>query len=415
MNRPAALAALLSLSAISVVRAADCPVRLIVVTPDREADAPAQIYVCSSADGWQPAGRLLERVAPGIYAATLRFPPGRLEYKFTRTPSWTAVEKAADGSELPNRILEVASNLAEQVVLHVVLRWADRPPPADVRLEISGAAGPAPTSRPRTIQGDVRIHNAVRSPQLDNERPVLVWLPPGYDHEPTRRYPVLYLYDGQNVFDAATAFAGVEWQADETAARLIAERKIPPLIIVGVGNSPQRMDECTPARDARHGGGRADEYLAFLRETLKPLIDRTYRTQPEREHTAIAGSSLGGLLALYASFRCPETFGRVAALAPTLSWADGAVVDFVRAQRATRPLRLWIDVDTGATEDAPPDAIVVQARRLKALFAESGLPVGDEFHYEEIPGGRHHESDWAARFDRVLTFLFGEAAATSRP
>src|SRR6266550_8256995 len=158
-----------------------------------------------------------------------------------------------------------------------------------------------------TLTGNIKRHRAFQSRILGNRRDVLVYLPPGYRRFSLRRYPVLYLHDGQNVFDAATSFAGVEWGVDETAQRLIRRKLIEPLIIVAVANTgPDRIHEYAPtrciidskAKRKKRSRGLARKYGKFLIQELKPFIDSKYRTKPEAEFTGLGGSSLGGLLVM---------------------------------------------------------------------------------------------------------------------
>jgi predicted alpha/beta superfamily hydrolase len=386
-------------------------VQFIVLVPDLKADQPERVFLASSADRWSEQGRPLDRIAPGVYAASLALPPGVLEYKLTRTASWATVEKARGGDELPNCAVTIDSKLDEQVVVHIVARWSDRPAPDQRRVELSPMpdAGPA-ASCPSTLTGDIRFHHLFHSPQLNNDRTIIVYLPPGYNTHADQRYPVLYMHDGNNVFDARTSFAGVEWAADETAERLIESGKIPPLIIVGIYNNADRMAEYTPFKDARNGGGNGDAYLAFIVETLKPFIDQTYRTRPERENTGIAGSSLGGLISLYAPYRYPNVFGRAAALSPTLPWGDGAVIGYVKEHKPPVAAKVWVDIDTpgpGQPAATPPGPETRLGREIARALEQAGGKADIDFHYEENPGGEHHEREWSKRFDKVLIFLFG--------
>lgn len=386
-------------------------VQFLVVTPDAAAVQPQHIYCASSLDAWQADGRPLRRLAPGVYEGSWRLPRGtRIEYKFLRTPSWETVEKDGAGHELPNRAIVVSDTLGEQVVVHRIERWADRAPATGKRVDLSIPGEQPPIIRENTLTGDIRFHPRFFSPQLRNERTVAVYLPPGYDDDPHGRYPVLYLHDGNNVFDARTSFSGVEWNADETAERLIGDGAIEKIIIVAVYNTADRVSEYTPTRDPRHGGGNADAYVAFLIDTLKPFIDATYRTRSGRDGTAIGGSSLGGLVSLHAALRHPQVFGRVAALSPSLWWDDERIFEIVRAADLSARPRIWLDMGTregraGDVGDA--DSAVERCRRLAALLSQRGLAEGRDLRFEEIEGGRHHESDWAQRFGRVLTFLFG--------
>ncbi|MFQ5807688.1 MAG: alpha/beta hydrolase, partial [Phycisphaerae bacterium] len=253
------------------------------------------------------------------------------------------------------------------------------------------------------------------SPQLKNARTIMVYLPPGYDDPPEERFPVLYLHDGNNVFDARTSSTGVEWGVDETAQRLITQGRIRKVVIVGIHSTPQRTKEYAPFKDPAYGGGFGDAYLEFIVKTLKPFIDKTYRTLPDREHTGIAGSSLGGLLSLYALFNCPGVFGFAGVVSPALWWAKRRIFSFVRAAGTPRPLRLWLDIGTEEGEPAGPlvefNNGVADCRRLVRILRAKGYNDHRAIHYEEVEGGRHHEMDWAARVDRMLLYFFGPEAA----
>src|SRR5262245_44761431 len=165
-----------------------------------------------------------------------------------------------------------------------------------------------------TVVGTLKTLEGVYSPQLGNRRTLYVHLPPSYDTA-GRRYPVLYMQDGQNLFDEPLSYAG-EWRVDETMAALSDEGI--EAIVVGIQNmGARRIDEYSPFRDRRlRKGGRGDQYLSFVARTVKPLIDRDFRTLPERATTGILGSSMGGLISLYAFFACPEVFGFAGAMSP---------------------------------------------------------------------------------------------------
>ncbi len=389
-------------------------VQFVAVIPDLLEELPPRICVALSIDGWSETGRTLEQVAPGIYSGAWPFVVGaRIEYKFIREASWTTVEKAAGGAELPNRVLIVAAGLREQVVVHTVAQWADRGADQTRRVELNRPGDPYLTP-PSTYTGIIRAHHRFVAPQFNNARTILVYLPPGYDDQPRQRYPVLYMHDGQNVFDARTSFGGVEWEADETAERLILAGEIEPLIIVAIYNNESRLEEYTPFRDPERGGGQGDDYLAFIVETLKPFIDRTYRTLPGRDQTAIAGASLGGLISLYAPFRHAGVFGRAAALSPSLHWAEQRIFEYLEERPAPGTLKLWIDAGSEETlarrGDERASRLADFCLPLVRLLRQKGYESDSELHFEEVPGARHHERDWGARFERVLKFLFAREA-----
>ena len=266
-------------------------------------------------------------------------------------------------------------------------------------------ASPAPTQSAtvvHTLTGDVRTHEAFHSRYLAHDRTVIVYLPPGYDAETAARYPVLYLHDGQNVFDRATSF-GEEWQVDESAQRLITRGEIEPLIIVGIYNTGEhRLDEYTPTPELHAGrGGHADNYGRMLVEELKPFIDDTYKTLPSAASTAMGGSSLGGLLTMHLGLRYPTAFSRLAVLSPSVWWDDRVILREVDALRTALPLRIWLDAGTAEGVDT-----LVNVRALRDALIAKGWVVGEDLAYLEAEGGEHNEQSWSARVERVLKFLF---------
>ena len=269
----------------------------------------------------------------------------------------------------------------------------------------TAAAAPAPATGAdveHTLTGDVRKHESFHSRFLAHDRTVMVYLPPGYEAETADRYPVLYLHDGQNLFDRATAF-GEEWHVDESAERLITAGEIEPLIVVGIYNTGEhRVDEYTPTAAAEVGrGGHADDYGRMLIEELKPFIDRTYKTLPSAASTAMGGSSLGGLLSLHVGLRFPTAFGRLAALSPSVWWDHRVLLREVEALPGRLPIRIWLDAGTAEGADT-----LANARALRDALVAKGWVIGDDLAYLEEQGGEHNEHSWAMRVDRVLKFLF---------
>lgn len=283
-------------------------------------------------------------------------------------------------------------------------------PPPGFMLDASDSTGaPVAPDAPfsvdsveHTITGDVRTHERFHSRFLRHDRTLVVYLPPGYDPTTPRRYPVLYLHDGQNVFDRATSFAE-EWQVDESAQALISAGELEPLIIVGVYNAGEsRVDEYTPTIQPHTGrGGHANAYGRMMVEELKPFIDRRYKTHPDGAHTALGGSSLGGLLTLHLGLRYPNVFSRLAALSPSTWWDDRVIVREVKALKRKVPFRLWLDAGTSEGEGTLDDV-----RALRDALVAKGWVIGDDLSYLEVPGGEHNEQSWAARVEDVLKFLF---------
>jgi predicted alpha/beta superfamily hydrolase len=258
-----------------------------------------------------------------------------------------------------------------------------------------------------TVVGDLRVLEQLESPELKNRRDIYVHLPSSYEAEAGRRYPVIYMHDGQNLFDQAIAF-GEEWRIDETMAAL--ERPELEAIIVGVPNmGEERLGEYSPFEDPRHGGGHGATYLRFLTGTLKPLIDECFRTRPERESTGIAGSSMGGLISLYAYFQAREVFGFVGAMSPALWFAERAIFDFLKRSPVV-PGRIYLDVGT-----AEGRYVVQDVRRARTLLYRKGYDAERELRYVEERGAGHTEGAWANRFRQALPFLLGVEAERPHP
>ncbi|MBD3347972.1 MAG: hypothetical protein GF400_02100 [Candidatus Eisenbacteria bacterium] len=340
---------------------------------------------------WDPGKVELGRIGERLYAITLVLPPEtELRYKFTRG-TWETVEKGPDYEEIPDRVLQV---VGDETVPVWVDAWRDM----------------SPFRETHTVVGDLRTHPEFPATKLGNSRDLLVFLPPGYEDDEERRYPVLYMHDGQNLFDAATSFIGVEWGVDETVTRMVEAGQVRPVIVVGIENTSDRVFEYTPEPDRTRGGGGASLYADFILNDVKPFIDRTYRTLPDRVNTGVAGSSLGGLVSLYLAWSHPDVFSRVAAMSPSYGWADEHIVGFLREKEPPPGVRVWLDMGTaedGTDRDADdvPDLIQLH-RKVRDILMEKGLTIPGRLRYVEDEGAVHNERAWSARFPRALQFLF---------
>jgi predicted alpha/beta superfamily hydrolase len=276
-------------------------------------------------------------------------------------------------------------------------------------LVLLSACANAFAQQPHTLTGDIRAHKSFHSNILKNNRDVIVYLPPGYDTAKSRRYSVFYMHDGQNLFDGATSFIpGQEWRVDETAERLIAAGKIEPLIVVGVYNTKDRIDEYTPAADAKYKtGGQADLYGRMLVEELKPFIDSQYRTKRDAKHTGLAGSSLGGLASLYLALKYPNIFGRAGVVSPSVWFAGKHIVHYVESLPRKPNVRIWMDMGTkeGRTPEEAQQSIA-DARLLRDALVRKGWRLEKDLNYFEAAGAEHNEAAWAARVEGILGFLF---------
>ena len=250
--------------------------------------------------------------------------------------------------------------------------------------------------------GQLRKYENFRSKFLRNQRDIVVYVPPDYDQQPERRYPVLYMHDGQNLFDAATAFNGQDWHVAQTADYAISAGLVEPLIVVGLYNTGKtRLREYTPTSVPRLGGGRADRYAKFLIEEVKPVVDRDYRTKQEASQTGIAGSSLGGLVSIYLGLKFSNVFSKIAALSPSVWWNQRVIVRFAQAAPVEPRPRIWLDI---GTREGP--RIVDDVEKFRDVLLSKGWQNDRDLHYERVEGAEHNEAAWAARVGPFLQFLF---------
>jgi predicted alpha/beta superfamily hydrolase len=251
--------------------------------------------------------------------------------------------------------------------------------------------------------GRLRRHDNFRSKFLRNQRSLVVYLPPGYYEQPQRPFPVLYLHDGQNLFDGSTSFIkGQDWHVGQTADLEIHAGKVEPLIIVGIYNTGKaRIREYTPTKAPKLGGGRADRYGKFLLEEVMPFVHREYRAEGGPHRTGIGGSSLGGLVSLYLGLSRSDVFGRIAALSPAVWWHYRVIHSFAEQMAVHSRPRIWLDI--GTREGA---RIVEDVERYRDILLSRGWRLNEDLHYERIEGAEHNEAAWARRVGPFLRFLY---------
>lgn len=244
--------------------------------------------------------------------------------------------------------------------------------------------------------GKVTIVDRFASPQLHNSRALRIYLPASYGENAAKRYPVLYMHDGQNLFDAKTAAYGVAWGVGATVNRLVATGVMDEVIVVGIDNTPDRIPEYTPCCDARYGGGKLDAYGAFVVETVKPFIDQHYRTLPNKDNTAIMGSSLGGIASVAIAQRYPDLFSKAGAMSGSFWWNDKTFI-------TNTPPRVAVKfyLDAGTKDDGLPETTQMR----DALVRQGYVPERDLLFYT-ADGASHNETSWAARVEKPLAWFF---------
>jgi len=361
---------------VLMVQAASIPLTIRVTTS--QVPAAARVFVAGnqpSLGAWRPNGVALNRQDDGSWGHTVLVDSALpVELKVTRG-SWETEALGADGAVPPNLRLDIAA--PRTVHVHVA-QWKD-----EVFMPPGG-------------QTDTLVwHRQLVGDGL-KPRDVVVWLPPGYATDLTRRYPVLYLHDGQNCFDPQTSAGGHAWQIDAEATRLIRAGVIEPLLLVAVWNTPDRRLE--------YGAdpGLTTAYVQFLCATVKPLIDATYRTKPQATHTGVMGSSMGGLIAFVMAWEHPESFAKAACLSPAFIRGD-ILARVGTATGGPKPLRLYLD-NGGVGLDA---TLQPGCDQMLALLHAQGYTEGVHFQWFHEATAAHNEQAWAARVWRPLTFLFG--------
>jgi enterochelin esterase-like enzyme len=375
----------------------------------RVPDGSGTVYLAGSLPElgpWKPDALAMDGVGRERVARVTAPEGTAFEYKFT-LGSWDREALGPSGTVPPNHRLLIDGDVE---VTHEVSEFKKDPKEYIADWEGSG------------VVGRLVYWTDVPSAYLGPTRHVEIWLPPGYDDQPSARYPVLYMHDGQNLFDPRIANTGVDWGVDEAVMRLVGERTIPPIIVVGVWSTAERGPEYSPWQ-------RAPEYARFLIEELVPRVNAEFRTLTGPENTAVAGSSMGGLLSFYLVTHHPDVFGACGCVSTHFPLSEAQVAQYMpgvvrtanadetpyiirdieAGLRVPRGARYWFDYGTqgldagyGATHEA-----------VRRWLLEQGLVEGGDFVIRRYEGADHNEAAWRARLDDALTFLFGRRG--SRP
>ncbi|MDX5483064.1 MAG: histidine kinase [Hymenobacteraceae bacterium] len=339
----------------------------------------AKVYLTGSTanlGNWNPSKVAMAYTGEQTWTKELYLKEKSVAYKFT-LGSWEREATDEKGNPLPNFSLQLNK---DTLVLHELRHWLSKEP-----RKISGG-----------ITGTVAYHRDLKAVSVKS-RDVVVWLPPGYDKS-TKRYPVLYMHDGQNVFDPATSSFGVDWRVDETADSLIRKGEMEPAIIVGINNTPDRMNEYVP-------GEKGSAYMDFVVNTVKPLIDQNYRTKTGPKHTLTGGSSAGGIMAFMLAWEYPNVFSKAICMSPAFKIMH---IDYVKDVRAytgkKKKIKLYIDnggIDLEARLQPGIDEM------LEAL-QQKGYREGKDYIWVLEKQAQHNEAAWAKRMPQAFRFLLGK-------
>ena len=354
--------------------------------------AGATIYLAGSFNNWNPssAAHALTWRPDSTRALTLPAGSGTLAFKFTRG-SWASVEGNASGSFRPNRTYTYGNG---DTVRLKVLSWEDLH---------SGSGGGGGGGGTANAQVQI-LTDTFWMPTLGRYRRIWLYLPPDYQTVLNKRYPVLYMHDGQNLFNSATSFAG-EWEVDECLSRLFTGGDY-GAIVVGIDNGgSQRINEYSPWVHPQYGGGQGDAYAQFIVQYLKPYIDAHYRSDSTRNGTWIWGSSMGGFLSQYAAVRYQEVFSRAGVFSPSL-WFDNRIMQQPSLEGYRWPVRFY--VMAGALESS---SMVAQVQQLKDAMVQAGFPAG-LVQTVIRSDGQHAEWFWRREFEQAYRWLQGQSMAS---
>lgn len=367
------------------VQSAIAQVELRLESLPASTPANSSFYAAGSFNNWNPASAQHKFTwVDGFW--TLNLPPssGTAEYKITRG-SWATVEGSSSGGFVPNRSFTYQPNLK-------------------LKLQISGwedqKSGGNSTALARIKKLDMVV------PQLGLTRKIWIYVPADYDSN-SKSYPVLYLHDAQNVFDNATAFAG-EWGVDEALDMREKVGKSTAIVVAIEHGNAERLNEYSPYVNSRYGGGKGNLYVDFLVNTLKPFIDSAYRTLKGPEATGIGGSSMGGLISMYAALKYPSVFGKALIFSPAF-WFSDSLYAFASASTPNQGIKVAFLCDDTESDDMVPDML-----RMRNLLLSKGID-STNCSYTVKTDGAHSEWFWKREFPAAFEFLFPETSTTHLP
>jgi predicted alpha/beta superfamily hydrolase len=355
-------------------------VSVIVIVDCDSLPENSSIYITGNDEqlgNWQPDFTKLSEIESGKWQKEILFKKGKnLEYKITRG-SWESEALNDDGSLPTNHKLNVEKDTIVRIKINL---WADQ-----FERKIEGQ-----------ITGIVKYHLNINADKI-KPRSVIVWLPPFYFIETEKRYPVLYMHDGQNLFDPRTSAFNIDWQIDEAADSLIRKNLIEAIIIVGIYNTPDRRSEYS-----ENDTGYA--YMNFIVDSLKPFIDNNYRTLPDAENTANGGSSMGGLISFMLTWEHPNEFSKAICMSPAFKYKRFNFVDNVSAYTGEKKqIKFYIDNGGDEIDSTLQSGIDEMLLTLK----EKGFNEDDDIYWLKDEYAFHSERAWAKRIWRALIFIYG--------
>lgn len=342
----------------------------------------ATVFITGDFDNWSGGkAHQLIKDNQGHYAVTLPKVAADIAFKFTMG-NWNLVETDSLGKSIENRT------------------WHFTEKHDTIFMKIQNWHKPDTIKKSTAAENVVVLHKAFPMPQFKNRtRKILAYLPPDY-YESRRSYPVIYLHDGQNIFDDATSFAG-EWGVDETLNRLFHEKGTALIVIATENGEEERLNEYTPWKNETYGGGEGDLYLKFIVENLKPFVDNTLRTKQGQEDTGIMGSSLGGLISYYAALTYPKVFGKIGVFSPSFWFSEDSYA-CAKEQGKIKNQKMYL---LAGTEEGEDGDVVADSKKVAELLTAAGYKKKN-IYQKYVPGGRHNENFWKNEFEEAVLWLF---------
>ena len=365
-------------------------VTIIIEELPSQTPEKASIFISGSFEGWSGGKKeyQLEKKNNNYYI-TFANQSESILFKFTQG-SWKSVESAKNGAALDNRSYKF--DKPNDTLRVKIANWSHLP----------GNEKGSSAAKNVTV-----LSKVFEIPQLNRKRRVRLYLPPGY-HKSNESYPVVYMHDGQNIFDSETSFSG-EWNVDETLNKLYAAQNL-KLIVVGIDNGKsKRLDEYSPWENEKYGGGEGDEYLDFIVKTVKPYIDSTYKTLTDKKNTAIVGSSMGGLISHYAGLKYPAVFGKVGVFSPAF-WFAPKVFDFSKTHGNIEDTRMFFLAGGKEGKNTSFNEInqtVKDMNKMVHVLKEKGFP-SNNLNVKVVPEGKHNEKLWRNNFEETILWLFNK-------
>ncbi len=357
-----------------------CTAQVTFAVRNLPEDTPkgSKIYISGNFDHWSGGQKAYQmQVINNIHYFTLPMTGEPILYKFT-LGDWSSVEKDEKGLDIQNRSYQSTKKI--DTVYITIKSWASKN---------------VTNSKALNVQV---YHSQFNMPQLGNQkRRIWMYLPPDY-HSNSKHYPVIYMHDGQNLFDQSIAYSG-EWKVDEILNDLFLEKKF-ACIVIGIDNGgKQRIDELTPWPNEKYGGGNGKAYVDFIVQTLKPDVDQNLRTLPQQENTAIIGSSLGGLISFYAALTYPKVFGKIGVFSPAF-WINPEIESYAKNHGHITHQKMYF-----ITGELEGETYINKMKQVINDIETAGYPKKN-ITSKVIKGGKHHESTWSADFKNAVEWLF---------